>query len=95
MTTLKLFSAQNISVPASTSWYLADLGEFTVSQLEQACPGVSRDMIRRVLREQQGATSLNAKAVGLRHGGKRRCVPFSKGNKEGNRGQAQQNFSVR
>ena len=70
-------------------------GEFTVSQLEQACPGVSRDMIRRVLREQQGATSVNAKAVGLRHGGKRRCVPFSKGNKEGNRGQAQQNFSVR
>lgn len=28
-------------------------GEFTVSQLEQACPGISRDMIRRVLREQQ------------------------------------------
>jgi len=28
-------------------------GEFAVSQLEQACPGVSRDMIRRVLREQQ------------------------------------------
>ena len=30
-------------------------GEFTVSQLEQACPGISRDMIRRVLREQQVA----------------------------------------
>ncbi|MDP2785695.1 MAG: hypothetical protein Q8O38_14050 [Sulfurimicrobium sp.] len=29
--------------------------EFTVSQLEQACPGVSRDMIRRVLRAQQSA----------------------------------------
>lgn len=28
-------------------------GEYTVSQLEQACPGVSRDMIRHVLREQQ------------------------------------------
>ena len=27
--------------------------EFTVTQLEQACPGVSREMIRRVLREQQ------------------------------------------
>jgi len=27
--------------------------EFTVSQLEQACPGVSRDMIRHVLRVQQ------------------------------------------
>lgn len=31
------------------------VGEFTVSQLEQACPGISRDMIRRVLREQQTA----------------------------------------
>jgi hypothetical protein len=28
-------------------------GEFTISELEQACPGVSRDMIRRVLREHQ------------------------------------------
>jgi hypothetical protein len=33
-------------------------GEFTVSQLEQACPGVSRDMIRRVLREQQSANAI-------------------------------------
>lgn len=29
-------------------------GEFTLSDLERACPGVSRDMIRRVLRERQG-----------------------------------------
>ena len=28
-------------------------GEFTVAQVEQACPGVSRDMVRRVLRRQQ------------------------------------------
>ena len=28
--------------------------EFTLAQLEQACPGVSRDMVRRVLREQSG-----------------------------------------
>ena len=34
-------------------------GEFTVSQVEQACPGVSKDMVRRVLRERQ-----NANAVG-------------------------------
>ncbi len=32
MTTLKLFSAQNLSIPASTSWYLADLGEFRGKQ---------------------------------------------------------------
>jgi Fic family protein len=30
--------------------------EFTLAQLEQACPGVSRDMIRRVLSEQKGKT---------------------------------------
>jgi hypothetical protein len=29
--------------------------EFTLSQLELACPGVSRDMVRRVLRDQQAA----------------------------------------
>jgi len=29
-------------------------GEFSLSDLERACPGVSRDMIRRVLRELQG-----------------------------------------
>ena len=28
--------------------------EFTVAQLEQACPGVSREMLRRVLGEQKG-----------------------------------------
>ena len=28
--------------------------EFTLSQLEQACPGVRRDMVRRVLRDQSG-----------------------------------------
>jgi len=33
-------------------------GEFTVSQLEQACPGVSRDMVRRVLREQQSVNAI-------------------------------------
>jgi len=27
------------------------VGEFTLTDLERACPGVSRDMIRRVLRE--------------------------------------------
>ena len=31
------------------------VGEFTMSQLQQACPGISRDMIRRVLRERQAA----------------------------------------
>ena len=30
-------------------------GEFTVARLELRCPGVSRDMVRRVLREQKAA----------------------------------------
>ena len=40
------------------------IGEFTVSQLEQACPGVSRDMIRRVLREQQNANVVECQGRG-------------------------------
>jgi hypothetical protein len=28
-------------------------GEFKISELEQVCPGVSRDMVRHVLREKQ------------------------------------------
>ncbi len=33
-------------------------GEFTLSQLERACPGVSRDMVRRVLREMKKAKKI-------------------------------------
>ena len=32
MSTVSLFSAGNFSVPGSTSWYLADLGEFRGKQ---------------------------------------------------------------
>jgi Fic/DOC family len=39
-------------------------GEFTVSQLEQACPGISRDMIRRVLREQRAAGRIECRGRG-------------------------------
>lgn len=39
-------------------------GEFTVSQVEQACPGVSRDMVRRVLREQQNANAIECQGRG-------------------------------
>ncbi len=38
--------------------------EFTLAQLEQACPGVSRDMIRRVLREQQGSGAVECMGRG-------------------------------
>jgi Fic family protein len=39
-------------------------GEFTVTQLEHSCPGVSRDMIRRVLREQQQADMVECQGRG-------------------------------
>lgn len=38
--------------------------EFTVSQLVQTCPGVSKDMIRRVLREQQSAKAVECQGRG-------------------------------
>ena len=39
-------------------------GEFTIREIEQTCPGVSRDMVRRVLREQQTAGSLDCSGRG-------------------------------
>lgn len=39
-------------------------GDFTVSQVEQACPGVSRDMVRRVLREQQAVGMVECQGRG-------------------------------
>jgi Fic family protein len=42
----------------------ANTGGFTISALEQACPGVSRDMVRRVLREQQTAGTVECRGRG-------------------------------
>ncbi|MBS4096014.1 MAG: Fic family protein [Sulfuricella sp.] len=39
-------------------------GEFTVAQVEQACPGVSRDMVRNVLRAQQAAGIIECQGRG-------------------------------
>jgi Fic family protein len=39
-------------------------GEFTVAQVEQSCPGVSRDMVRRVLRAQQNANAVACEGRG-------------------------------
>ena len=49
-------------------------GEFKLSELEQVCPGVSRDMVRHVLREQQaqgliGCSGRGAGAVWSKGGG--------------------------
>jgi Fic family protein len=40
------------------------VGEFTIAQVEQACPGVSREMVRRVLREQQNAKVIECQGRG-------------------------------
>lgn len=40
-------------------------GDFTIAQVEQACPGVSREMVRHVLREQQKADAIECKGRGL------------------------------
>lgn len=37
---------------------------FTISELENFCPGVSRDMVRHVLREQQGAGAVECQSRG-------------------------------
>jgi Fic family protein len=39
-------------------------GEFSVAQLELRCPGVSRDMVRRVLREQQATGIIECQGRG-------------------------------
>jgi integrase len=38
--------------------------EFTISELEQTSPGVSRDMVRRVLREQQAIGAMECRGRG-------------------------------
>jgi Fic family protein len=40
------------------------IGEFSVAKLELLCPGVSRDMVRRVLREQQSAGRVECQGRG-------------------------------
>jgi hypothetical protein len=47
MMTLRLLQAKTEMIVAAIS---AMPGEFTLNRLEIACPGVIRDMIRRVLR---------------------------------------------
>ena len=42
----------------------AQAGSFSISALEQDCPGVGRDMVRRVLREQQAAGVVERKGRG-------------------------------
>jgi DNA-binding HxlR family transcriptional regulator len=40
------------------------VGESTLTQLKQTCPGISQDMIRRVLREQQATGVIECQGHG-------------------------------
>jgi hypothetical protein len=55
--TLRQFASGIETVPATTT--AAVLGEFSLSDLERACLGVSRDMIRQVLRDLQKAKAVH------------------------------------
>lgn len=68
-------------------------GEFRISELEQVCPGVSRDMVRHVLREQQdqGLIGCSGRGAGamwstaVNGGNEGNQLPPNKGNEGGNK----------
>lgn len=66
-------------------------GEFKISELELVCPGVSRDMVRHVLREQQeqGVIACSGRGAGAlwsraNSGNGGNPLPPNKGNDGGN-----------
>ncbi|MDR1709445.1 MAG: Fic family protein [Candidatus Accumulibacter sp.] len=66
-------------------------GAFRIAELERQCPGVSRDMVRHVLREQREAGAIACAGRGpasvwsKRSGSKGKGLPSSKGNGRGNK----------
>lgn len=59
-------------------------GKFTVSELESACPGVSRDMIRRVLRQLQESRQVECLGRGPGAAWRKKVIPLKEGKREGN-----------
>jgi len=55
MNTLRLFASRDFSIPAGTSWYLADLGEFRGKQELYTQQSPQR---LKTLREQQAANAV-------------------------------------
>jgi Fic family protein len=65
-------------------------GKFAIGDLEQLCPGVSRDMVRHVLREQQelgivDCAGRGAGAAWSKGSGRGKQLPSNKGNNKGNK----------
>jgi Fic family protein len=58
-------------------------GEFGITDLERLCPGVSRDMIRLLLRELKAARRLECLGRGPGAKWRKRVISLKEGNKEG------------
>ena len=59
-------------------------GEFGITDLERLCPGVSRDMIRLLLRDLKAAGRVECLGRGPGAKWRKRVLPLKEGNKEGN-----------
>jgi Fic family protein len=59
-------------------------GEFGITDLERLCPGVSRDMIRLVLRTQKTAGRVECLGRGPGAKWRKKVLPLKKGNRKGN-----------
>jgi Fic family protein len=61
------------------------VGEFGITDLERACPGVSRDMIRLLLRDLKAAGRIECLGRGPGAKWRKRVIPLKEGKKEGNK----------
>jgi Fic family protein len=59
-------------------------GEFGITDLERACPGVSRDMIRLLLRDLKSAGRIECLGRGPGAKWRKKVIPLKEGKKEGN-----------
>jgi hypothetical protein len=59
-------------------------GEFGLADLERLCPGVSRDMIRLLLRDLKAAGRVECLGRGPGAKWRKSVLPVKEGNKEGN-----------
>ena len=63
-------------------------GEFGITEMERLCPGVSRDMIRLLLRDLKAAGRVECLGRGPGAKWRKRVLPLKEGNKKGNNGTA-------
>ena len=80
---------RDFSVPMSTNWLLNDLAEAKgrqeLADLERACPGVSRDMIRLRLRDLKAAGRIECLGRGPGAKWRKRVISLKEGKREGNK----------